>query len=235
MTPEELAPVWAAYWAGDLEAHDILVRQFLPLANYHARQALAKAPPHQDPGDIYSYAHRGLLDAITKFRPDGGAKFETYASRRIPGAIKDGQRNDDPLNRNSRRNVRSMESAVDESWSVTGRAPSVREVSELSGLDEDSVRTAILEQQSLNASLDALVEGGHEGLVEGDADVVAQLTGVRTAVAERLAQLPGRERAFALLYYVENLPMADTQEQLDIGSDWCSRTKRNVLEAVSRR
>ena len=235
VTPEELAPVWAAYWDGNREAHDILVRQFLPLANYLARQALAKAPAHQDPDDIHSYAHRGLLKALDGFRPDRGAKFETYATRRITGAIMDGQRNDDPLTRVSRRRVKTVAAGAEEVWAATGHEPSVAQIAVAADVEESVVRHALLEQQSMNASLDALTESGHEEQVDSDAEVAGQVAEVRTLVAQRLARMPGRERAFALLYYSEGLSMAEAATELDIGSDWCSRTKGNTLEAVRGR
>jgi RNA polymerase sigma factor for flagellar operon FliA len=239
VTPEELAPVWAAYWDGDPadreEAHDILVRQFLPLANYLARQSLAKAPAHQDPDDIHAYAHRGLLKAIERFRPDAGAKFETYATRRITGTIMDGQRNDDPLTRISRRRVKTVAAGADEVWSTLGREPTIAEIAKAADVEEDVVRHALLEQQSLNASLDALSEAGHEEHTDGDAEIAGQIAEVRTLVAQRLAHMDGRERAFALLYYSADLSMSEAATELDIGSDWCSRTKKNVLEAVRGR
>lgn len=235
MTPEELAPVWEAYWAGDAEAHELLVRQFLPLANYLARQALAKAPAHQDTDDIHDYAHRGLVNAIERFRPDAGAKFETYATRRIKGAIIDGQRNDDPLSRGNRRRVKTVAAAVDQVWNATGREPTIGQIAEASGMDEEAVRAALVDQQTLNASLDAMIADGRESHVDGEAELVAQMGEVGTLVAQRLARMPGRERAFTLLYYCDGLSMADVQVELDIGSEYCSRTKANVLEAVRGR
>lgn len=248
MTPDELRPVWEAYWAprpGDEEteaareaAHDILVRAFLPIAAYHARQALAKAPAHQDPDDIYSYAHRGLLDAINRFRPDRGAQFETYASRRIPYAIIDGQRNDDPLSRKGRRRVKTVTLAAEQLRAAEGHEPSVAEIAAYAGLSESEVRDAWIEQQSMNASLDLLAEAQADDaqiVTDDGTELAGQLAEVTGTVAQRLAQMPGMERAFTLLYYVDNLSMAEAQVQLDIGSDWCGRTKQNVLTAIQGR
>lgn len=251
MTPEELAPIWATYWTEPRpltyedhlrveDAHETLVRQFLPLANYLARRSLAKAPAHQDADDIRSYAHHGLLKAIAGFRPDGGASFETYATRRITGAIIDGQRGQDPLTRPMRKTVKALAVVVDGLWTALGREPTLEEISAASGLDEEVIRQAQVEQQTMNASLDLMAEQhGHEqdvgAATDGDVELQAQVTEVGRLVALRLARLPGRERAFALLYYVDGRSMAEAGEQLDIGSDWCNRTKNNVLDAVSGR
>jgi RNA polymerase sigma factor for flagellar operon FliA len=239
---EELAPIWAAYWGltDDLDretAHEVLVRQFLPLANYLARRALAKAPPHQDPEDIRSYAHHGLLDAIERFRPDAGASFETYATRRITGSIIDGQRKQDPLTRSGRRTVKTMAATIEDLWAEHGREPTLEEIAEASGLEEDVVRRSLVEQQTMNASLDLMAEqGGHEDSVgpsaEGDVELQAQMAEIGRMVSHRLANLGGRERAFTLLYYRDGMSMSETAEALDIGSDWCNRTRTTVLAAI---
>ena len=43
-----------------------------------------------DPADLVGYGVFGLIDAIEKFDPSHGVKFETYAAPRIRGAIYDG-------------------------------------------------------------------------------------------------------------------------------------------------
>ena len=46
-------------------------------------------PQHVEQADLVSYGIFGLIDAIEKFDPDRGFKFETYAIARIKGAILD--------------------------------------------------------------------------------------------------------------------------------------------------
>lgn len=266
MTPQELAPIWAAYWGQndiiateELEpgitmdrhltqehAHELLVRHFLPLANYLARKALAKAPAHQDAEDIHSYAHHGLLDAISRFRPDAGAKFETYATRRITGAIIDGQRSQDPLTRAGRRTVKTMEAAVEQLWTDLGREPTAEEIAEVSGLEVDVVRATFINQQTLNASLDDWRSGEdvgdwfdpdrqrafkhHHG--EGEDILQAQVVEVSALLAHRLAAMGIRERAVALLHYCDGLSMEETARVIGVGSDACTHVRAAVLEAV---
>ena len=106
LSESELEGLWQVYAEdGDPVALEALVIHYEPLARYLARRALAKAPAHQDAEDLISYAHRGLLDAILKFEPGRGLKFETYASRRIGGEIIDGLRRQDPLTRTTRQRV----------------------------------------------------------------------------------------------------------------------------------
>jgi RNA polymerase sigma factor FliA len=46
-------------------------------------------PPNIEQADLVSYGIFGLIDAIEKYDPGRGIKFETYAISRIKGAIID--------------------------------------------------------------------------------------------------------------------------------------------------
>ena len=52
----------------------------------------AGLPSSVDPGDLVSSGVLGLIDAIERFDPQRGVKFETFATPRIRGAIYDGLR-----------------------------------------------------------------------------------------------------------------------------------------------
>jgi RNA polymerase sigma factor FliA len=59
------------------------------------RQGMAAKLPRVSAQELQSYGVFGLIDAIEKFQPSRGVKFETYAPRRIRGAILDGLRGED--------------------------------------------------------------------------------------------------------------------------------------------
>jgi RNA polymerase sigma factor (sigma-70 family) len=53
---------------------------------------LSRYVPESYRQDLYSFGLIGLMDAVDKFRPELGNRFETYGSRRIRGAMSDGMR-----------------------------------------------------------------------------------------------------------------------------------------------
>jgi RNA polymerase sigma factor for flagellar operon FliA len=53
---------------------------------------VSRTVPDAQRPDVYSFGLLGLLDAVDKFRPELGHRFETYGSRRIRGAMSDGIR-----------------------------------------------------------------------------------------------------------------------------------------------
>ena len=65
------------------------VQKFLPLVKKISGKLAMSLPAHIDDEDLIAYGVFGLLDALQKFEPSRGVKFETYASLRI-GSINDG-------------------------------------------------------------------------------------------------------------------------------------------------
>lgn len=92
LTQSELDHLWARWRnSGDAEIRETLICHYLPVVEFLAGRAARSVPDSNRP-DIYSFGVLGLMDAIDKFRPEMGNRFETYGSRRIRGAMSDGIR-----------------------------------------------------------------------------------------------------------------------------------------------
>lgn len=235
--PELIEAAWASLAEReDPEAIDLLVREYASLARYLARRAAAKAPAYQDPDDLLSYAHGGLLDSIRLFEPAVGVKFETYATRRISGAIIDGQRRQDPLARGARKDVKAMQEAERGLWEGGRSEPTVAEVAAAMGRTEAEVREILLVQKTVNASLEGLVEAGHErstttGSAEGE--ISTQVVEARRRVALKLARMSAEQRAFVLAHYVDAQTLRATAQVLRVSNVVCRDTRRAVLERLT--
>lgn len=236
---DELAAVWAAYAeTRDPALQELLVVHYEPLARYLARRALAKAPSYQDAEDILSYAHGGLLNAIERFDPAKGFKFETYATRRISGAIIDGQRRQDPLGRQLRKRVKAMTQAQDALWNELGRQPRIEEVAETLGESVDGVRELLLAQQSVAGSLNECEEDGAESptlIADGEAEVHHQVRELRDGLADLLSRLALRERIFVLLHYVQQMSFAEVSQALGVSEARCGQLRQEVIESLRMR
>lgn len=245
LTAEEIEQVWAVYTEEpDPQKRDPALREILwchyeSLARYLTRRALAAAPAHQDAEDLLSYAHAGLLKAVERFDPSRGFKFETYATRRITGEIKDGQRREDPLTRTLRGRVKTLRRAQADFWDEHGRAPSDDELADLIDEDVAGVRELRLTQQTVNDSLDEWSEktGDHSvpaTLQEcgGDGEVAARMAELADALSRRLASLPERERAFVWLHYGRSLDLEGVAGTLEMSTKWAEKVKREVLTCL---
>lgn len=243
LTQQEIDEIWESYVeTRDPETLEFLVVHYASLARYLARRALAKAPPHQDAEDILSYAHHGLLDAISRFEP-GRVKFETYATRRIAGAIIDGQRRQDPLGRTARRGVKVLAQTEDELWNKLGREPTVAELARALGEAEDQIRELMVTRQTLMSSLDESFDDSGEpvrdelttGLTtDSSAEVDAYMAEITAALADRLPRLNARERVFVVLYYCEHRNLREVSEILGISRPRCGQIRLDALASLTQ-
>ncbi len=131
------------------------IEAYLPLVKHIARRLSIGLPAHIDLDDLAGWGVLGLLDAAEKFDPTRGFRFETYAFTRIRGAILDGLRQWDWAPERLRQRARLLDETR---WSLAsglGRAPTVDEVAEATGLRRDVVLTAEAEaDRSVPVSLD---------------------------------------------------------------------------------
>jgi len=124
-----LNSAWS-HWAADREprAREWLVVNYSGLVKFVAGRLGAGLPKSVDTADLVSAGVFGLMDAIDKFDPDHGVKFETYAVPRIRGAILDSLRALDWVPRSVRARARSVQDAISDLEHTLGRAPTEDEI-----------------------------------------------------------------------------------------------------------
>lgn len=61
------------------EREEMIIR-YLPFVKYIASRLIIGTPPGIEFDDLVSYGIIGLIDAIEKYDPSKGIKFETYAT-----------------------------------------------------------------------------------------------------------------------------------------------------------
>jgi RNA polymerase sigma factor for flagellar operon FliA len=212
--PTEVLELWRRHRANPTEeTTGQLFVMYRRVSTQLARKALGKAPAWQDDDDIISYAEHGLLDAIKKYDPEAGVKFETYATRRVGGAIIDGQRQQDPLSRSIRKQVKDLEIAVAKAEEEMQRELTLAEMEHFSGMEANQITHLLLMRQSINASLNDMlgdVAGGEGGVAESglfaqhsEVELSAELDDLREAVARMLALLPEGLGDYVLAVYLE--------------------------------
>lgn len=237
--------LWHTYGEShDQTLRDRLVLHYAPLVKYVAGRVGTGLPAHVDVADLIQSGIFGLVDAIEKFEPERGLKFETYAMQRIRGAILDDLRSQDWVPRSVRSRARDVERALERLGARLQRTPTDRELAaELKiGLAELRELYAQLQLTSVVA-LDELIAAGRsaggagaslaESLPdEGAEDPIATLVDQdsRRQLADAIAQLAERDRVVVTLYYFENLTLAEIGKVLGVTeSRVCQLHTRAVL------
>lgn len=200
--PAPTATVANAPREAALRAHRGLVRRI-------ATRLRGRLPAHVDADELMQAGMIGLDEALTRYQDRRGASFETFASRRIQGAMLDELRATDPLSREQRARQREMRAAVQRLEHRLGRAPRAKEVAlELGWSMQDFHR--------------CMVEAGHGTLRAGDTrleppewealgaagdhdDEAAVVDGPTPLAADPLAEVQQRQRLAALARAIDGL------------------------------
>lgn len=246
-TTPELSNLWESYKrSASADERSQLVVHYASLVKYVAARVATGLPNSVEQGDLVSYGIFGLMDAIDKFEPDRGFKFETYAIPRIRGAILDELRSMDWVPRSVRAKARRIEQAMADFENAEGRSPTEEELAETIGNSLGDLRDTLGQiARGGILGLDEMVSSsGAEGISVGDtvADVGSMGPGdqleaseVRQILAASVRALPDRERTVLGLYYYETMTLAEIGEILGVSeSRVCQIHGKAVLQLRAR-
>ncbi|SDQ70282.1 RNA polymerase, sigma 28 subunit, SigD/FliA/WhiG [Actinopolyspora saharensis] len=236
-----ITALWHAFGQNrDQELRDRLVLHYAPLVKYVAGRVGTGLPAHVEVSDLIQSGVFGLVDAIEKFEPERGLKFETYAMQRIRGAILDDLRAQDWVPRSVRSRARDVERALERLEAKLQRTATDAELAEELSLSTEELRELFAQLQMTSVvALDDLIGVGRgtaslaETLPDDRAeDPVNTLVNrdSRRQLAEAVERLSDRDRIVVTLYYFENLTLAEIGKVLGVTeSRVCQLHTRAVL------
>src|SRR6476469_5901679 len=134
----------------------------LPFVESLARRVASTMPHSLELGDLVQDGMLGLIDAAFRFDDARGTKFETFAERRVRGAMIDALRRD-AWPRGVRRVRRELEAARETLRRELGHEPSMADLAAKVGTDEKRlgrtiVRIATIESTSPLATSETVDE-----------------------------------------------------------------------------
>jgi RNA polymerase sigma factor for flagellar operon FliA len=244
----DIDALWLEYKATrEQHLRDQLLVHYSPLVKYVAGRVAAGLPQNVEQADLISYGIFGLIDAVEKFDPARGYKFETYAIARIKGAILDELRSIDWVPRSVRAKARALERAYTKLEAIHRRSPTDEEVAGELGLSDEQFQ-ALLGQLSFVGvvALDELLSaGGERGETmtlgdtipdSGDGPVgVYEVEEMRQLLAQSINRMPEREKIVLTLYYYEGLTLAEIGQVLGVTeSRVCQIHTKAVLQLRSK-
>jgi RNA polymerase sigma factor for flagellar operon FliA len=96
---------------GDESAREELITRYAYLAKYAVDRMNVVPTGAVGYDDLVGHAIVGLIDAVEKYEPERGIKFESYALTRIKGATIDAMRSLDWMPRSVRRDESTLRDA----------------------------------------------------------------------------------------------------------------------------
>jgi RNA polymerase sigma factor for flagellar operon FliA len=225
MSVDEL---WREYLTTDDPAlREQLILQYAPLVKYVVGRMAVASSSILDMEDLLGFGTLGLIDAVSRFDPTRGVKFETYALQRIRGSIIDSFRKLDIVPRSARRRAREIEGAQAQLQQSLGREPDDDEVASHLGLSRDGLSRAMMEASCAILSMErplAMLDGDDSltlaDTIEDENAVVPQAEierhEEREALVSALGLLNERDRLVISLYYYEELTLREISEVLGV-------------------
>jgi RNA polymerase sigma-B factor len=221
---------------GDLAARDKLVEANLPLARAIARRYAGRG---EQLDDLVQVASIGLIKAIDRFDLERGVFLRTYAVPTIVGEIKRHFRDRAwavHVPRRLKELNQQLSSLIKDMSVQLERSPTIAELAEAAGIEEEQVLEAIESSRAYTAeSLSAPADEGSEldrmqalGVVEQSFERAED----QHLLAPGLDALDARERRIIQLRFYDGLTQTQIANQLGISQMHVSRLIRRALETM---
>lgn len=213
----------AAYGRNAPSADAALVTQHLELVKRIAYHMVARLPASVDIDDLIQAGVIGLIEASRHYNGDRGARFETYASIRIRGAMVDELRRGDWAPRSVHRRMRDVAAAIREIEQQTGREAREAEIVAKLGISAneyheiiaDAVQCQVLSMDSAGGGDDD-DHGIEATATDGTPADTVEKAAFQGALAAAIAELPERERLVMSLYYDDELNLREIGQVLEV-------------------
>jgi RNA polymerase sigma factor for flagellar operon FliA len=212
----------------------------LPFVEALARRLAASMPHSIDIGDLVQDGVMGLIDAARRFDEGRGIKFETFAERRVRGAMIDALRRE-AWPRGVRRQRRELEAARETLRRELGHEPSLADLAAKVGSDEKRlgrtiVRIHTIESTSPMASADHVDEASLPAALvpsEPDSpDSAYERTELKERIRHAMASLPARERRLVGLYYFGDVTMKEIGAELGVNESRVSQLHARAIQRM---
>ncbi len=198
-----------------------LILKYAPIVKYIAGK-IAIGTPNIDYNDLISYGIIGLIDAIEKFDPNQGFVFQTYATKRIKGAIVDELRLLDWVPRLMRKRAKELEDTYIKLEKKYQRPATNEEVCKELGINKEEFNQILLDIAGATViSLDDVWYIGEnnyeifgvetiEASSAQNPDVIIEKEEVKNRLENAInRRLNEKEREVIALYYYEDLTLKE--------------------------
>jgi RNA polymerase sigma factor for flagellar operon FliA len=220
---EAVDKLWDAYKeTGDGGARDELLLHYTYLVKWIVRRMMPKYSSHTEYDDLVSCGVLGLIDAMDKFNPDHGVKFETYAVARIRGEILDYLRAQDWAPPSLRRKINLINRACQELEGQGDEQPSEYSVATATDMPVEQVQKIMSRAHMFNIiSFEEALSSPQSSEEpkepeESSPENLLLEKEQRKLLAQAIDALSERERLVVTLYYYEGLMLKEIAEIMSV-------------------
>lgn len=211
LNPDDITTLWLTYQQTHKpDIRERLIEHYLSLVKIVAGRIAISLPQHVDKDDLISNGFFGLLDAIEKYDPARGIKFETYAVARIRGAILDAIRAQDWVPTSVRQKAKQYEQTMAQLEHSLGRSATDEEIAAALQISQTELYSLL---NQLNAStvipLEEFIRSETATNQPISPSEHIETEEVKLLLAKSIDKLPEKERIVVTLYYYEGMTLKE--------------------------
>ncbi|ATW25648.1 sigma-70 family RNA polymerase sigma factor [Candidatus Formimonas warabiya] len=207
-----------------------LILHYIPLVKYIVQRINVKIPRSLDEEDLLSCGLIGLMEAVDKYNPENGAKFETYATYRIKGAVLDQVRKANWLPRSVFRKIQALMDTC-QKLEQFGETLTEQAVASAAGMSLEEYHEALVDISNIACvSLDEVIVSSDSP----DPVKIMEDCELKTVLRNALERLNEKDKLVLSLYYHEKLTLKEIGKVLNISeSRVCQLHGRAILRVRS--
>ncbi|HEX5791864.1 MAG TPA: FliA/WhiG family RNA polymerase sigma factor [Rheinheimera sp.] len=186
-----------------------------------------------DKDDLQQIGLMGLLSALRRYGRDVDEQFESYAFKRVRGAMLDEFRRIDWRPRQLRQQSHQLRDKTRELTRQLGRIPTDEELCQAMAIDADTLlELQYVGQAEAMESLDLLLEQQSEAQL-GSTNL-SQLE-LKLSLKKVMASLPERNKLLLQLYYAHELNMKEIALVLELTESRVCQLHKQSVEMLSKK
>lgn len=226
-----------------LSSRQELVLRYVGLVKYVVRKMIKNYPQAIEESDLYQIGILGLSEAIDRFDPAYGIKFETYAIPRIKGSIIDELRKVDWIPRSLRAKINTMkEKTVELEQKFSGNYTD-NEVANGLGIEMKDLQNWKKDINAVNMfSLDKPIDESNKqnlyDIVEDseyiNADDQLEDDEMKRILLRAIKKLPEKTRLAITLYYYEKLTFKEIGKILNVSESRISQIHSETMTKLKK-
>ena len=214
----------------------------LPFVESLARRVASSMPHSIELSDLVQDGMIGLIDAACRYDEDRGIKFETFAERRVRGAMIDALRRD-AWPRGVRRQRRELEAAREALRKELGAEPSLADLAARMGSDETRLGRTIVRITTIESTSPLSAGENLDNSTLPPALVPSEPTApdkafeeqeVRDRIRAAVAALPPRERKVIGLYYYGEATMKQIGAEIGVNESRVSQLHARAVQRLKK-
>jgi RNA polymerase sigma factor FliA len=201
-----------------------------------AFKVMRKLPRNMEVDDLIAYGNLGLLEAASRYNPDAGAQFSSFAYYRVQGAIYDGLRKIGWLNRTEYAHVRAERGSSAYLQHQSDRSAGVI------GEDKRSLDESLGDTADVIASLVTVFVTSLEG-IDGYEPEDEKAGGIHdqvekkqmlSIVRETIESLPEQDQVILKGFYFQDKSLKEIGEEMGISKSWMSRKHAQCIDRLRK-